>query len=137
MITEMAIQVCSNCGAKNRVDDSAANNLQPVCGRCGEKLSVGATGADTNKPQVVTDASFANDVVNASASQTVLVDCWAAWCGPCRMIAPVLDELASESRGSYFRTARLRQYHCSALMHSAKIENVEVPRQSMRKLLFG
>ena len=97
----MAIQVCSNCGAKNRVDDSAANNLQPVCGRCGEELTVGATGAVTNKPQVVTDASFANDVVSASASHTVLVDCWAAWCGPCRMIAPVLDELAAESRGRY------------------------------------
>lgn len=98
----MTIQTCPNCGANNRVDERSATARQAVCGRCGEKLSVAGAGETThNKPHIVTDASFANDVVNASGSQTVLVDCWAAWCGPCRMIAPVLDELAAESRGRY------------------------------------
>jgi thioredoxin len=94
----MTIQRCPKCGAKNRIDESAASDRQPVCGRCGEKLP---TASAEGKPRIVTDASFAVDVLNASTSQPVLVDCWAAWCGPCRMIAPVIDELASESGGRY------------------------------------
>jgi thioredoxin len=45
----------------------------------------------------VTDASFEADVLNADGP--VLVDFWAEWCGPCKMIAPVLDELAGEYAG--------------------------------------
>ncbi len=45
----------------------------------------------------VADASFEDDVL--SAKGPVLVDFWAAWCGPCKMIAPVLDQLAEEYKG--------------------------------------
>ena len=45
----------------------------------------------------VTDASFNDDVL--SAEIPVLVDFWAAWCGPCKMIAPVLDQLAEKYDG--------------------------------------
>ncbi len=45
----------------------------------------------------VSDASFEEDVLKAQGP--VLVDFWAAWCGPCKMIAPVLDELATEYAG--------------------------------------
>ncbi len=45
----------------------------------------------------VTDASFETDVLKAS--EPVLVDFWAEWCGPCKMIAPALDELAGEFAG--------------------------------------
>ncbi|GAB1255668.1 thioredoxin TrxA [Aurantivibrio plasticivorans] len=45
----------------------------------------------------VTDSSFEGDVL--SAAEPVLVDFWAAWCGPCKMIAPILEELAGEYQG--------------------------------------
>lgn len=98
----MAIQSCPKCRARNRVDKNVASISQPVCGKCGEKLPAAtASDRDNSNPQVVTDATFARDVVAASSSMPVLVDCWAPWCGPCRMIAPVLDQLAAESEGRY------------------------------------
>ncbi len=44
----------------------------------------------------VTDATFRDDVL--SSDKTVLVDFWAEWCGPCKMVAPVLDEIAGENK---------------------------------------
>ncbi|CAB9539035.1 Thioredoxin [uncultured Gammaproteobacteria bacterium] len=50
-----------------------------------------------NKIKVITDDSFESDVINAS--QVVLVDFWAPWCGPCKALAPTLDEIAEEYDG--------------------------------------
>ena len=52
----------------------------------------------------VTDASFENDVLQSEVP--ALVDFWAAWCGPCKMIAPILEEIASE-QGEKIQIAKL------------------------------
>jgi len=88
---ETLMIACPACGATNRVPgDRVAQGLAPVCGKCRAPLPVG-------KPQPVTDASFAQDVERSPVP--VLVDAWAPWCGPCHMIAPVIDQLAAELAG--------------------------------------
>jgi len=53
-------------------------------------------GSASDKPIEVTDATFKETIQNHSL---VVVDCWAAWCGPCRMVAPIIDEMARDYAG--------------------------------------
>ena len=79
------IAVCPGCGAKNRL--GSRTGKAPVCGRCRAPL-----------PWLVdaSDQTFDREIETPSP---VLVDLWAPWCGPCRIVAPVLEELARDFAG--------------------------------------
>jgi len=77
---------CPNCGRRNRVPAAAAGT--PRCGHCHQPL-----------PWIVDagDDTFAE--IAEAASVPVIVDLWAPWCGPCRMVSPALAQLAAEMAG--------------------------------------
>ena len=101
----MPIVTCEKCGIKNRVEASSRAGRMAKCGKCGTVLATAtAHPASPAKPVVVTDQTFAQEILNTSG--VVLLDCWAPWCGPCRMIGPIMEQLAAEAEGRY-RVAKL------------------------------
>ncbi len=92
MEAKTMIVQCQRCGARNRIPTNRLYE-QPHCGKCHQLLSP-KTGA---RPIDVTDRSFASEVVQQKG--LVLVDFWAPWCAPCRMVAPVIEELAQSYDG--------------------------------------
>ena len=81
----MTIIGCPTCNTRNRVGPIAHGI--PRCPRCKSTL-----------PWVV-DADTDTFTAETTASVPVVMDCWAAWCGPCRMISPVLEDLAKSHLG--------------------------------------
>ncbi|TAM66368.1 thioredoxin [Mycobacterium sp.] len=77
---------CPNCGRRNRVAATASG--RPRCAQCQHWLPWITEAGDTDYADVVEKSSL-----------PVLVDLWAPWCGPCRMVSPALEQLASERAG--------------------------------------
>jgi thioredoxin 2 len=77
---------CADCGTKNRVPDQASG--VPKCGKCGTAL-----------PWITESGDDDFEAVVDAASIPVLVDLWAEWCGPCRMVSPALEQLARDLAG--------------------------------------
>ena len=81
---------CQNCQTLNRIHPEKLDK-GPKCGNCGESIRI------MDSPQNVTDATFQIEVLDESLP--VLVDFWAPWCGPCRMLSPIIEELAGDYDG--------------------------------------
>jgi len=80
-----SVLVCASCRRRNKIRPSAKG--APHCGNCGKPL-----------PWLV-NADDATFDVEANASPAVVVDLWAPWCGPCRFVSPILEELTREYAG--------------------------------------
>ena len=92
MASTGTIVTCPNCHTKNRV--RATSSGVPRCSVCQTLLPwIVETGADTLDQE-------------GAASIPVLVDFWAPWCGPCRMVAPVVEEIAQE-RGEALKVVKM------------------------------
>jgi thioredoxin 2 len=81
---------CRSCGSTNRVRTEKLSGL-PKCGKCHQPLEI------LNRPVTITSANFEQEVIKWPG--LILVDFWADWCGPCKMIAPVLEKLSDERAG--------------------------------------
>ncbi len=84
-----ATVACPFCSTLNRVDLTKVDN-RPKCGNCGRPILL-------DRPIAVSDADF--DQVTVGTTVPVVVDFYADWCGPCKIMAPLLDDVANRRAG--------------------------------------
>lgn len=94
MSDRTATVACPFCQTLNRVDLERLAN-QPKCGKCGKPILL-------DRPIAVSDDTF--DRVTTDTTVPVLVDFYADWCGPCKIMAPVLDDIAHRRSGEILVT---------------------------------
>jgi len=100
---------CPSCGAINRIPDDK-HNLQGQCGKCKSALFNGA-------PVDLSDADFQRFIDKNELP--VLVDYWAEWCGPCKMMAPIFKEV------------------CGDMQHQLRFAKVDTERAQMTSQRYG